>query len=244
MQRQLSRDQHKAFYHDLFVESQVEQFLELVPSSLRDAGNVVLDVGGGCGFFGCALQAATGTHVRVLDADPASIEASRARGLSAVLGDALRPAPRGDEDIICFNLILHHLVGVDERATMRNQEQALRVWASRAKAVFVNEYIYESHLRSASGRLIYGITKSKPLSAIASMIARFVPSLRANTLGVGVRFRDRQEWVDLFRRAGYRVASSARAPDEPVSLARRLLLIRSCRRESFLLVADAGSEKR
>jgi hypothetical protein len=241
MQRQLSPLQHEAFYHDLFVESQVAHFLELVPSALRGAGNVILDIGGGCGFFATQIRTATGAHVRVLDTDPASVASSVARGVSATLGNALNPSVRGDEDLVCFNLILHHLVGADEHSTATNQLQALRAWSSRAKAIFVNEYVYESYLGNASGRIIYAITRSKPLSTIASVIARFIPSLRANTLGVGVRFRARQEWVELFKRAGYRVASSVRSPDDPVSIPRRLLLIRGYRRESFLLVSDQGS---
>ena len=62
-----------------------------------------------------------------------------------------------------------------------------------------------------------------------------VPSLRANTFGVGVRFRAADEWSKLFRQAGYEVVASQRGSDERVSLGRRMLLIKSCRRDSFVL---------
>ena len=83
--------------------------------------------------------------------------------------------------------------------------------------------------------MIYAITRSRPLSALAAAVSRWVPSLRANTFGVGVRFRARSEWVRVFESVGYRVLASVRGPEETVSAARRLLLIRSCRRDSFVL---------
>ena len=117
------------------------------------------------------------------------------------------------------------------------QSQALASWKGRARAVFVDEYIYDSYWNDISGKLIYAITSSRMLSALGSAVSKFVPSLRANTFGIGVRFRSKMEWTSLFEKLGYRVEASIRGPEEDVSLARRMLLIQSCRRDSFLLVA-------
>jgi len=113
--------------------------------------------------------------------------------------------------------------------------KALDRWKGSGTCLFVNEYIYDSWVKEWSGSLIYQITTSRLLSAMAGFVSRFVPSLRANTFGVGVRFRAEQEWRRLFAAEGWRVVGYLRGREEEVSLPRRMLMIRSCRRDSFLL---------
>jgi SAM-dependent methyltransferase len=235
-QRTLAQHQIEAFYHDHFVAAQVADFVELLQPSPALA---VLDVGGGCGHFAEALARGPGCRARVLDADPVSVAACRERGVAAEVGDALAPPARGDDDVVCFNLILHHLVGSSEAATAQLQRRALAAWRGRSPRLFVNEYIYDAVVGDLSGRLIYAITHRRLLSAAARAVSRFVPSLRANTFGVGVRFRSHASWQQLFAAAGLRVVAERRGAEEQVSLARRRLLIRSCRRDSFLLAFDS-----
>ncbi|MBK7250107.1 MAG: class I SAM-dependent methyltransferase [Gammaproteobacteria bacterium] len=232
-QTPLSQRQLEAFTHEEFVEDQVRDFTTLVGSGEADRKTIV-DVGGGHGFFARRLAQA-GWPVRVIETDPAAVAACREAGIEAVRCDALDPVFVGDEDIVCFNLILHHLVGGSEQATSELQCKALAVWRPRAGAAFVNEYIYESWAGQLSGWLIFQITSSRILSRIARMISVLMPTLRANTFGVGVRFRTHQEWLDVFASAGYRVTSTMIGKREHVSLPRRMLLIRSIRRDSFLL---------
>ncbi|MBS0174333.1 MAG: hypothetical protein JSR64_09890 [Nitrospira sp.] len=234
-QRSLDQERIANFYHDLFVKAQAEDFTKICAPGL-DRTKVVVDVGGGCGFFAAAIARDLALPVRVVDADPVSVEAAKQVGVDAIVGDALQWQPMGDESSACFNLILHHLVGGGEDETTRLQMRALERWKGRAVRLFINEYIYDSWLTEASGRLIYGITASSLLSSLAGFVSRFVPSLRANTFGVGVRFRGEHEWRSLFEKHGWRVAEYSRGMEEFISLPRRLLLIRSCRRDSFVLV--------
>jgi hypothetical protein len=233
MQRILADEQLKAFYHDEFVEDQVRDFWALIGG--RQCG-VVADLGGGCGYFAQGLRASGHCEARVIDLDPASVEACRRAGVPARIGDALDPPLQGDEELASFNLILHHLVGGSERITRDLQRTALSRLQGRVSGIFVNEYIYESYAGRVSGWLIFQITKSKVLSAIGRAISSVVPSLKANTFGVGVRFRSHDEWREIFEEAGYCVKSCVKGRGEPVSLARRLLLIKQIRRDSFLLV--------
>jgi SAM-dependent methyltransferase len=233
MQKILSSEQVKAFYHDEFVADQVRDFVLLLGDKAKHTN--VVDVGGGCGFFAQHLADLTGYKARVIDMDPASIAACQARGIDATLGDAIHPQITEQDDIVCFNLILHHLVADTDRNTLSLQKQALEVWHEHATGVFVNEYIYESYFDNASGWLIFQITKSKFLSAIGKLISKVVSSLKANTFGVGVRFRAHNEWHQVFEAAGFNVKAVAHGNAEPVTLARRLLLIRQIRRDSFLL---------
>ena len=235
MQKTLDSKQIEAFYIHAFEEDQVSHFLKVIDVNLLDKEKVVVDIGGGCGFFAKRLHETIGKHVRVIDSDPISITTCKSTGVDGVLGDALSPEYAGDEEVVCFNLMLHHLVGRKERDTRDLQQNALKVWINRAKFIFVHEYIYDSYVGNLTGRLIYEITKNKFLSAVGCVVGTFVPSLRANTFGVGVRFRAHGEWVELFEEIGFRVVSTMRGEDEEISLPRRLLLIKSRRRDSFLL---------
>src|SRR5262245_22650046 len=172
LQQLLSPDQIEAFYHENFVDDQVRDYLALI----KERAGVVVDVGGGCGFFAIRLQRLSSQVVRVLDADEASIAACRRIGVDAMIGDALNPAIKGDESIASFNLILHHLVGPTEKITRDLQSHALAAWRRQVSSVFVNEYIYESYVPRFSGRLIFAITKSRVLSWIGNAVAFVVPA--------------------------------------------------------------------
>lgn len=235
VQRKLAQLQVSEFYHDLFVETQVKHFKALCTPLPAHGPTRVVDIGGGCGFFASALTELAGLRTRVIDTDAASIEESRKRGIEATLGDALTPPVSGDEAVVCFNLILHHLVGATESVTQQLQASALGVWRDKAVRVFVNEYIYDSYVGNLSGRLIYEITSSRVLSTVGRLVAKLVPSLTANTFGVGVRFRSAEEWVSFFEVRGWEVVGHLRGEEEKISLPRRCLMIKSCRRDSFLL---------
>ena len=240
MQKALSRDQIEAFYHDEFVEDQILQFIQLV--GVDSGTRNVTDMGGGCGFFAKRLSKHPNLKLKVVDMDISSVVACRNSGIEAIRGDAINPAIAGDENIVTFNLILHHLVGDSELDTSALQTKALAVWSQRPhiQSIFVNEYIYESYLGNFSGWLIFRITKSPILSMFGRVVSVLVPSLKANTFGVGVRFRASKEWCRLFEAAGYVVKSAVVGKNEHVSLPRRLLLIRCIRRDSFLLEPKAS----
>ena len=227
----LNAKQIAEFYHDNFVNTQVHNFVDMIEEANFSVRKVI-DVGGGCGFFADVLTAQTELDVHVVDMDPRSVATCQNRGVAAEVGDALNPVQRGDEDVVSFNLILHHLVGASDAATKALQARALSVWRNKAKAIFVNEYIYDSYFGNTSGWLI-----SRLLSVLGLAAGKLVPSLRANTFGTGVRFRAHQEWVMFFGQLGFTVAAYRRGAEEDVSLARRMLMIKSCRRDSYLLVS-------
>jgi hypothetical protein len=234
MQKILSTEQIEAFYHDQFVEDQANHFVKFLGTD--NSVKNVTDMGGGCGFFARRLKHLADYKVKVVDMDEGSVTACHNAGVEAVRGDALNPSFVGNEDVVTFNLILHHLVGASERATLDLQTKALAVWRPHIQFAFVNEYIYESYIGNFSGWLIFTITKSRLLSRFGQIVAKVLPSLKANTFGIGVRFRAAKEWQRVFNLAGYDVKSTIAGENELVSLPRRLLLIKNIRRDSFLLL--------
>jgi hypothetical protein len=240
-QKLLSNNQIEYFYHNDFVERQIEDFIKLTGTSLNNVSNilnpgVIVDLGGGCGFFANALKHHTDLKIRVVDIDAISISLCNQAGLEAAIGDALNPKIVGDELVTCFNLILHHLVGKSENETRKLQERALSAWHSNGNIIFINEYIYESFfIKNFSGWIIYQITSNAFLSSVGLLMAKIFPSLKANTLFVGVRFRSHKEWLMMFESLGFDVVDVVKGKQEDISLPRRFLLIKNCRRDSFLL---------
>jgi hypothetical protein len=245
-QTTLSQAQVQAFYHDNFVDSQVSDFLQLCEPSGFSLPGKIIDVGGGCGFFAKKLTDVTDhkCEVRVIDTDWKSISYCHEQGIEATFGDALNPNFIGDEKIVCFNLILHHLIGKTEGDTINMQRRALSVWSGHCNAIFVNEYVYESFLLdSLSGWIIYQVTSNQFLSQLGRFVSRIFPSLNANTFGVGVRFRSHAEWRRIFESLGFDVADKILGKQEGISFPRRLLFIKSCRRDSFLLIPKVTDQK-
>src|SRR3546814_12838548 len=94
-QTKLSAEQIAAFYHDEFVEDQVRDFRALIDGDRADT--VIVDIGGGCGFFARRLRDVAGERTRVVALDSRSIEECARLGVEGQIGDALNPVPVGDE---------------------------------------------------------------------------------------------------------------------------------------------------
>lgn len=186
-------------------------------------------------FFASALANKFGLFARVIDLDQESINSAREKGVQAVCADAVNPPIERDETVVCFNLILHHLVAAGDAETLALQSQAIKAWQSSGALIFVNEYIYEPYFQGLSGWLIFQITSSAFLSKIRGLVSKLLPSLRANTFNVGVRFRSNKEWQHVFEECGFKVIRMIKGEPENVAAPRRLLLIKEIRRDSFLL---------
>jgi hypothetical protein len=237
-QRKLEQHQIAAFYVDCFAKDQVDHFKRVTgPVNLPD-GSMVVDVGGGVGHFANELASRSALQVRVIDSDKASVDAClqlRNPRIQASIGDALSPEIVGDEYVVCFNLILHHLIGNGDPETGALQKRALSAWIGNCRYIFVHEYIYESLVMDLSGRIIFEITRSRFLSSVGKMIGKVIASFNANTFGVGVRFRSQKAWCRLFEECGLDVIQRINGERETVATPLRALLIREIRRDSFLL---------
>lgn len=237
-QKILTKERIEPFRTNKFALQQVNDFIGLIEKEDIQDYSLVVDVGGGIGAFAYQLVINHPFRVKVVDSDETSISLCKSRSqpnIEAMIGDALNPPVNGNEKIICFNLILHHLVGPSEENTRLLQKKALTAWLGSGRLVFVNEYVYESYWKDLSGRLIYEITSNRFLSRIASVFAAYIPSLKANTFGTGVRFRSQSEWIELFTECGYQLKGMVQGQDELISTPRKLLFLRTKRLDSFLL---------
>ena len=162
----------------------------------------VLDVGGGSGQFAALLARATACQVDVLDPSPVAAEHFTAEsGCALIPGDFNTWSPPIGKryDLVIFRLVLHHLIGRNNTATLRTQAAALRRAAgmlSDKGRIYILEVIYDPRVGvDSSGRLIYEATRLQAP-------ARAIRKLGANTAGEGVRFHSLAAWRRVFAEAG------------------------------------------
>ena len=239
-QRILRRDALDVFHGEGQFALQIEHFKECYNYD-RDSNFTLLDVGGGVGYFVLALQQEfPNMRATILDLDESAISKAKSNGLDAVVGSVLKPPPSihlQKFDIVCFNEVLHHIIAASDRNTCKLQQLALlraKGLASQAGSIFINELCYEGKVFSdSSSAIIFHLLTNPLLSKIVASISAFVPSLKANTVGVGIRFRPYGGWVRLIESAGFQLSKKCEGAVEKPSFAKRLLLnIRHAQRVS------------
>jgi len=93
-QIKLSQSQIEAFYVDCFNTSQVNDFVKLTNKDQQKNFQLVVDIGGGVGYFAQNLNKQTGYKVRVIYSDKISIDAVKRLNnlkIEGDVGDALTP---------------------------------------------------------------------------------------------------------------------------------------------------------
>ncbi|MBK6849840.1 MAG: methyltransferase domain-containing protein [Proteobacteria bacterium] len=186
-----------------------------------------LDVGGGNGKFADRLLAqyprCSGTVL-----EPSELllgknqPDARKRLVCAAIEDAAGRI-EGPFDLICLNLLLHHLVAGSYRRTQANMRTTLRLcrgWLGPRGRLSIFENIYNGRwLDSFPSRAIFHLTSSR-------LLAPWAGRLGANTAGVGVCFQSSRQWKHLLRDVGLRVVQYAEdSPWDPPWYQRALLQI-------------------
>ena len=228
-QRILKRKALDAFDTNEGVAEQIAHF-KLCYEYNRDSKFTLLDIGGGGGYFISALQREyPNMRATILDLDNLAIEKAASNGLNGIVGSVLNPPSQLTSqkfDVICFNLVLHHIIATKDSDTRKLQSLALfnaRAISSVGGSIFIHEICYEGRFFSgSSSAIIFHILTNALLSKMTLFISKYVPSLKANTLGVGVRYRAYDAWVKLIKLSGYNIAQECKSGKEGHSFVRRV----------------------
>ena len=177
----------------------ISKFLEASPS-----GIIGLDIGGGVGIFSKNLIQSSKNIASIDVVDPAEsvksnfVQHEKVNLKTASLKDFQPECER--YDFILVNLVLHHIIGVNNTECDLAQAQFLdkvRTLLKDSGTLFVQENIYESAIGiDVCGRIIFEITRLK-------LIQNLVRRLGANTAGEGVRFHSDEIWLKFFETAGF-----------------------------------------
>lgn len=154
-----------------------------------------LDVGGGNGVFADRLlEYYPNSRGTVLDNSQLLLNKNNIHDRKTIICDSVENLSKITEkyDLICFNWLLHHLVGSSYAETRKNISAAIEavipLLTDRGRiSIFENMYngLIVDGLPS---KLIFRLTSSK-------IISGFIKKMGANTAGIGVCFLSQQQWT-------------------------------------------------
>lgn len=200
--KQLSDDQLAAFDTEYVTEPLWAMLTRHIDDSFPDGDFRFLDVGGGNGVFADRLLAAyPRAEGAVLDNSRLLLERNRPNPRKTLIEDSAENLDRLPQryDLICFNWVLHHLVGDGYRTSVAHVDGTLRKAAGLLTPrghVSIFENMYDGLLLdNAPSHIIFGLTSAKTIAPI-------VRRLGANTARLGVCFQSRASWQRILERAG------------------------------------------
>ncbi|TPV94083.1 MAG: class I SAM-dependent methyltransferase [Myxococcales bacterium FL481] len=173
-----------------------------------DEVGTILDVGGGNGAFVDRLLAKyPAAQAWLVDDAPQMIARNvphdRKQTMCASVFDLELRLPEPRFDLITVNVLLHHLVDDSPMETRERVVECLALLRDRLQTggvMAIYEQFYDSFVPGIDpGELIFGITR---LRAAAPLLR----ALGFATAGIGVAFRSRRGWLELFAEAGLRVS--------------------------------------
>jgi SAM-dependent methyltransferase len=191
---------------------------EQIDKDFPDGVFSFLDIGGGNGLFSDKLldnyPNATGT---IIDNSQLLLSKNTANTRKTVICDSVQNLAdiKDKYDLVCFNWLLHHLVGNSYSETRNNistaVDSAMSLLTPRGRLSICENMYNGLVIDWLPSRLIFVLTSSK---AIASIIKR----MGANTAGVGVCFLSYNQWVETIEKTSLKILKFSNDKKWPFSL--------------------------
>jgi len=194
--KQLEDSQLETFDTEYVNEQRWKIVKEQINKDFPEGDFSFLDIGGGNGLFADKLLA-NYPHSRgtVLDNSQLLLNKNLTNTKKTLVCDSVENLDKLNQkyDLICFNWLLHHLVGNSYLATRKNISFALDavvpLLTPRGR-VSIFENMYNGLIIDGlPSRLIFNLTSNKT-------IAGFTKKMGANTAGIGVCFLSQKQWVE------------------------------------------------
>ena len=234
-------DEQIVSYDLEFASSEMlDDLFELIEICFGDRPFKHLDIGGGNGrFTGRILKRFPNCTSTLIDSSELLIQRNEPHPRKRVFCTTVQKMHECLEDetfdIISVNWLLHHLVRDSYRKTCRLQSETMRLINKRIMptgCISVYEDMIEGIVSDTfTSWFLYQVTSAK-------LIAPIVQYFGGTPAGIGVCFRPKEVWHDVFRKAGYEVVHYISYKDFDLNPLKKLLLhIRSMRHALFLLAA-------
>jgi O-methyltransferase domain len=164
-----------------------------------------LDVGGGNGVFADRLLEyypnAKGT---VLDNAQVLLDKNQINPRKTIICDSVENlnSIKTKYDLICFNWLLHHLIGNSYSETRKNMSTAINAvipLLTPHGKVSIFENMYNGlAINGLPSQIIFTLTSSKAISGL-------IKKMGANTAGVGVCFLSQKQWIETINKTGLKL---------------------------------------
>lgn len=222
--KQLKDSQLKTFDTEYVDKKRWKIIKEQIDKDFPDGDFSFLDVGGGNGVFADRLlkyyPKSKGT---VLDNSQLLLNKNVSDSRKTIICDSVENLNKLETkyDLICFNWLLHHLIGNSYLDTRKNMYTAIDtvvpLLTDRGRvSIFENMYngLVVDGLPSL---LIFTLTSSKA-------IAGFIKKMGANTAGVGVCFLSQKQWTKVLDRTSLKLLKYTDDDKWSISLKLNVLL--------------------
>jgi SAM-dependent methyltransferase len=235
--RQLEDSQLQEFDTEYVNDSRWKIIKEQIDKDFPDGKFSFLDIGGGNGLFADKLLKhyphAVGT---VMDNSQLLLNKNTTNSRKMVICDSVQNLGDIKEryDLICFNWLLHHLVGNSYFETRNNIstaiDSAIPLLTYRGR-ISIFENMYNGLVIDwLPGRLIFALTSSKEIAVL-------IKKMGANTAGVGVCFLSHKQWVNTVNKSNLEIMKYSNDEKWPIPLPWYLFLhIKSIRCGHFWLM--------
>jgi Methyltransferase domain len=222
--KQLEDSQLETFDTEYVDEKRWKIIKEQIDKDFPGGDFSFLDVGGGNGVFADRLlkyyPKSKGT---VLDNSQLLLNKNVADSRKTIICDSVENLNKLETkyDLICFNWLLHHLIGNSYLDTRKNMYTAIDtivpLLTDRGRvSIFENMYngLFIDGLPSL---LIFTLTSSKA-------IAGFIKKMGANTAGVGVCFLSQKQWTKVLDQTNLKLLKYTDDDKWPIPLKLNVLL--------------------
>jgi Methyltransferase domain len=222
--KQLEDSQLKTFDTEYIEENRWKIIKEQIDKDFPDGDFSFLDVGGGNGVFADRLlEYYPMSRGAVLDNSQLLLNKNVANSRKTIICDSVENLNELETkyDLICFNWLLHHLIGNSYVETRKNISTAINtvipLLTDRGRvSIFENMY-NGSVIDGLPSLLIFTLTSSKA-------IAGFTKKMGANTAGVGVCFLSQKQWVQVLDKTSLKILKYSDDDKWPVKLRLRVFL--------------------
>jgi O-methyltransferase domain len=198
--KQLDDSQLEAFDAEYMDDKRWNIIKNQIDKDFPTGDFTFLDVGGGNGVFADLLlnyyPKSKGT---VLDNAQVLLDKNQINPRKTIICDSVENLNSIETkyDLICFNWLLHHLVGNSYSETRRNMATAINAvipLLSPHGKVSIFENMYNGlAIDGLPSRIIFTLTSSKAIAGI-------IKKMGANTAGVGVCFLSQQQWIETINK--------------------------------------------
>ncbi len=203
--KQLEDSQLEAFDTEYVDGKRWEIIKKQIDKDFPDGHFNFLDVGGGNGVFADRLlDYYPNSKGTVLDNSQLLLDKNQTNPRKTIICDSVKnlSAIENQYDLICFNWLLHHLIGYSYPETRSNMLTAIKAvlpLLSSQGRISIFENMYNGLIFDGlPSKLIFTLTSSK-------IIAGLIKKMGANTAGVGVCFLSQQQWIETISKTSLKL---------------------------------------
>jgi O-methyltransferase domain len=203
--KQLEDSQLETFNTEYVTDQRWQIIRAQIDKDFPNGDFTFLDVGGGNGVFtDRLLEYYPKSKGTVLDNAQVLLDKNQINPRKTIICDSVENLKSIEikYDLICFNWLLHHLIGNSYSETRKNMSTAINavipLLTPRGKvSIFENMYNGLA-IDGLPSKIIFTLTSSKSISGL-------IKKMGANTAGVGVCFLSQKQWIETISKTGLKL---------------------------------------